>query len=341
MVKEGRTVGDEVAEYVEHADVKPPKCLSLCEALGADDSEDVRRSSNITLGSTGTGASEASLSEAASSQGGGSPRLEFESCRHFSGKHGTVPARPGLLQMGCIGNKAWADVSAESPSPDSSPKRSRRRRQRTGAMQAEHRIRKVLHEHSPVSTSPGRTRMRKPQDASLAASESPCRTHGRHEYTTEQGFPMAASSSPVRSRAGTTRGIMGTTVVNNMDAPLRAFPIFEAPAGYSQRMSTPVTSMMLGSSSLGGSANTSATRLGIMSTRPYVPPSSNAGLVLVTAPPTMPPTAPRTLQPTSYTADAETDVNMMLKSVLGSDNLPTGEDLDALLRSAEPEVYSD
>lgn len=325
------------------------KCLNLCAALGEvqDGESELRRASYSTNCSTLSGpswASEASQSEVASSHGGLSPRGDVDSPHksHHNAKNSAKPARPGLIPLGDLAPKTWADMSADLESPDSSPKRSRRRRQRNAAGQSENADKSAADDESPASAARGARTRKQQEDHTYAASESPIRSNVRQEMRCENEGAMAASSSPVRR--GAHRGIMGTTVVATGGASM-AWPVFqEGRAGYSHRMGTMPAHM--------GTAPPATSRFGgIMSTSPsssggYIPPSPSAGLVLVTAPPTRMP--PPQMQPQqrqqcvgAASMGGRADVNQMLKSVLGSDNLPTGEDLDAMLRAAQPEVYSD
>lgn len=150
--------------------------------------------------STLCGPSDASISETTSSNGGSSPRGDEHPAAAWQRKVLSLKLAPSVLSYG----------DGDS-SPDSSPKRSRRRRQRVVGQQTDTRTPFQGPDNSAMIASPyGRQRVVNQKDTlNFPASESPVRGRSHKEMLAESTTPIAASSSPVRARVG-PRGIMGT-----------------------------------------------------------------------------------------------------------------------------------
>jgi hypothetical protein len=212
-----------------------------------------------------------------------------------------------------------------------------------------------------IVASPCRTRTKKQlmtdqSGQTLAASESPTRMHTRKEMLPEQFSTLAASSSPCRARMG-PRGIMSTDQVHANPPPRFAMHIGGSAFYASTRMPPRITLPLncgIPMQSFGqqkqqplfatGILNTASAQLSAPGSTCRPSPSGGSGCLVGTTPvaavimtaPVMS-TRPMGGEPTG----GETCVNSILKSMLGDNGNRTGEDVDAQLRAAAPEIYED
>lgn len=278
------------------------------------------------------------------------------------------PVQAVALPVGVVSPSKAAAVELEAESPDVSPKRSRRRRQKTvgtpgGTAAADEHGRKELSSETAITAaSPMRSRRSK-QNTSSELNRSEMRKAMMSEVA-----DVAASALPCRARGG-PRGILGTDSVpmhgGHGDAFTRGFagnvpmPAMRPTAmplhPYQPQLATGMaTSGVLSTPGSPCRPNRSAGSILSTSTSPCAPPPLSRQMGGQTTPmvfmPCMGNAAPSTpAQPNcapvvtsaARRMEEQAPMNDILKSVLGHDTLRFGHDLAAQLLAAAPDVYED